>query len=94
MNDKKKVRYLCVRGLTSATFLGYKYYLELYIKSKLANKTGSRPDPDVYYKRLDAGITTVIGYKTKFSSKRNFTIQALYNFGLLDISKAAEFRTV
>jgi len=91
LNNRKKADVFVSVGPYVSYLLSYKYYLELYINDKLANKTGSRPDPDLYYRRLDAGITGAIGYKTRVTSKRNFTIQALYNFGLVDISKAATF---
>ena len=66
-----------------------KYYAELYINASLITKSGSRPDPDLYYKKIDAGLTSIVGYNSQINAKRDFSIQFAWNLGLMNVNNPA-----
>jgi hypothetical protein len=72
-------------------YVGYlvstKLFNEVYINGHLVSKSGSHPDPDEYFEKVDIGITTMVGYNFKLTARIVGTVQLVSNFGLVDVGK-------
>jgi len=84
--------------ISAGPYFGYlvseRYYTELYIDGKLVTKYGSRPDPDLYYKKFDFGLTAGALYSFTINKKRNGCVQFFYNHGFLEVNKPTLFPVI
>jgi len=78
--------------LSAGPYVGYLFseriQNEIYINEVLISKTGSRGVSPYYdYKKVDVGLTTMIGYDININRRLAGTFQFLYNLGLIEVTK-------
>ncbi|MEK6781754.1 MAG: outer membrane beta-barrel protein [Bacteroidota bacterium] len=72
-------------------YFGYlnsvKTSIEVYMNGILSGQSTSSPDPYLFNKAFDVGLTTVIGYNVHINQKTECSVQFLHNLGLVYLSK-------
>jgi hypothetical protein len=86
----KKVNVYIGAGPYFGYLISEKFLKEVYINGQLVSKSGGNPDPHEFYKEYDLGLTSLVGYNFRLTSKFSGCLQFIYNLGMTDVIKSQD----